>query len=94
MVEVDQHHPEHCIYIAAASKLVPSSICYPHEMVRTRLQAAYEGEPTYIIPSSRHYLKFGPRKDRTACMVDWVLMSLELCPIVRACFSLTSLLSL
>lgn len=30
--EVDQLHPVHCIYLAAACKLMASPICYPHGM--------------------------------------------------------------
>ena len=47
MLEVDEVHPAHCVYISAVCRLVSSPICYPHEVIRTRLQAACEGQRKY-----------------------------------------------
>ena len=48
MLEVDQLHIVHFIYIVAVCKLVVSSpVRYPYEVVRTRLQAVYERQQKY-----------------------------------------------
>jgi solute carrier family 25 protein 33/36 len=44
-------HPIQCMGLAACSKITASSLCYPHEVCRTRLRQNVE-------PSSRKYHSF------------------------------------